>query len=223
MPDAPVDQPAVLTLLATSVGRPVALGRANGTTVLSAIAKQPATAATLHLDALNLTGDDQADRTVHGGVDKSVYAYPSEHAAWWRHELGVELGPAGMGENLTTAGLDEHDVHLGDRFRWGDALVEVSQPRSPCFKLALHLGRPDVLKAMTRSARSGWYLRTIEPGAVPTTGELVRTRHDPHQPTVHQVFSTSFSRDPDLDLLDRILRSPHLADQWADALGGRRG
>ena len=210
-----------LRLLVTSVGLPQPLGRANGDTVLSAIAKQPVAAATLPLDHLNLTGDDQADRTVHGGPDKSVYSYPLEHWDWWRAETGLHIGVGSFGENLTTEGLDERAVAIGDRFAWGDAVIEVSQPRSPCFKLALHLGRPDVLKAMIRSARCGWYFRTITPGSVPTTGALERIAHDPQAPTVHDVFTTTYDRDLDRRRLTWILGQPALAEQWAAGLRRR--
>ena len=107
--------------------------------VMSSIAKRAvADGTTLWLSPLNLAGDAQADLTVHGGPDKAVYAYPSEHLPWWSEELGEDLGPAPFGENLSTIGVTEDDVGLGDVWSWGEALLEVCQPRTPCFKLALH-------------------------------------------------------------------------------------
>ncbi len=207
-------------MLATSVGRPAPITRANGTTVLSAIAKAVVAEPTLALDFVNLAGDDQADRTVHGGPDKAVYSYPSEHWPFWRDELGLDPGPGTLGENTTTAGLLETDVHIGDRFSWGEAVVEVSQPRAPCFKLALHLHDPHALKAMVIEACSGWYLRVIEPGLVPTTGEMVRIHHAADAPTIHHVFVTTHTRDPDPADVAFALSSPKLADQWARFMHG---
>ena len=119
--------------------------------VYSAIAKQPvALGTTLWLSTGNLAGDAQADLSVHGGADKAVYAYPSEHLTAWTAELGEPLGPAAFGENLSTRGVVEADVCIGDVWKWDDALLQVSQPRWPCFKLALHRGRRDIQQQMRR-------------------------------------------------------------------------
>jgi len=210
--------PAQLRILATRVGRPTELARANGTSVRSAIAKVEVAEPWLDLDPINLAGDDQADRTVHGGVDKAVYSYPSEHWPFWTAELGFEAGPGTLGENISTAGLTEEEVHIGDRFTWGEAVVEVSQPRAPCYKFALHVGDPHALKLMVRSGYSGWYLRVIAPGRVESRGAMVRIVHAADAPTVREVFVTTHDRDPDPAAVRHALSSPALADQWAQAL-----
>ena len=116
---------------------------------------------------LNLDGDQQADLTVHGGVNKAVYAYPSEHYRYWRTELpGVDL-PWGMfGENFTTEGLFEETVYIGDRFRIGDAEVIVTEPRMPCYKLGIKFGRADMIKRFLASRRTGFYFAVAREGAV---------------------------------------------------------
>ena len=145
--------------------------------VYSAIAKQPvALGTTLWLSTGNLAGDAQADLSVHGGADKAVYAYPSEHLTAWTAELGEPLGPAAFGENLSTRGVVEADVCIGDVWKWDDALLQVSQPRWPCFKLALHRGRRDIQQQMRASGRTGWYLRVLQPGEV-VVGSAIEVAH----------------------------------------------
>jgi len=161
-------------LVSVNVAEPRVIGTWRGQPIQSAIGKQPVTTATLHLDLLNLEGDRQADLRVHGGRDKAVYAYPSEHLPHWNAELTVDppFGPGTFGENLTTAGGLEDDVRIGDIWSWGDALLQVTQPRSPCFKLGMATGRRDILKRLIQTGRSGWYLRVLRPGVVPVAGPV---------------------------------------------------
>lgn len=112
----------------------------------------------------NLEGDDQADRRVHGGPDKAIYAYATEDYDWWLGQLGVELGPASFGENLTTAGIDLTGALVGERWRVGTTLLEVSQPRTPCYKLGIRLGDDTVPDRFLAAGRPGAYLRIIEEG-----------------------------------------------------------
>jgi MOSC domain-containing protein YiiM len=152
-------------LAAVNVGTPSVLARTRDATVWSGIRKTPvAPRTTLWLSIVNLSGDGQADLTVHGGLDKAVYAYPSEHLALWSAELETDLGTAPFGENLSTIGVTESEVCIGDRWSWGDATLEVSQPRWPCFKLALYRERSDIQLRMRRTGRTGWYLRVLDPG-----------------------------------------------------------
>ncbi len=206
------------------VGRPAPIGEMRGRPVVSAIAKAPVTSAWLDLSTTNLAGDRQADLSVHGGPDKAVYVYPVAHYAAWRAD-GFAVDVGGFGENLALEGVAEDDVRLGDAWRWGEALVEVSQPRAPCYKLSLHTGRKDVGPRMLATGRCGWYLRVLEPGRVPTAGALTLERHDPGAPTVTDVFVAMFDdgRAAETDVVDRVLRSPALAAGWRDPLQARRG
>src|SRR5215813_3558618 len=123
----------------------------KGKPVRTSIFKTPVTGR-IPVTKLNLKGDQQSDLSVHGGIDKAVYAYPSEHYAFWREELpGVDLPRGAFGENFTTEGLAEDSVRIGDRLRVGLAEFVVTQPRMPCFKLGIRFGRPDMVKRFLRS------------------------------------------------------------------------
>lgn len=208
------DGAGVLGLVSVNVGKPAYLGRHRGRPVTSGIRKQPATGDTLWLDRLNLEGDGQADLSVHGGPDKAVYAYPSEHLPAWSAELGQELGPAAFGENLTTAGGTEDDVCIGDRWAWGDALLEVCQPRWPCFKLALHRHRGDIGRMMKDSGRTGWYLRVLEPGRVPVAGPVTVVERHPMGATVRAMHEAARPGGAPMEVVEALLAVEPLAANW---------
>jgi MOSC domain-containing protein YiiM len=206
----------MIRLASVNVGRPAVLAKTGGEPVWSAIRKSPVPgSATLALSALNLAGDEQADLSVHGGVDKAVYAYPSEHLGPWSAELGGDLGEAPFGENLSTVGVLEGDVRIGDVWTWGTAVLQVSQPRWPCFKLTLHRGRADVQSRMRATGRTGWYLRVLEPGEVPTAGPIEVADEDPAGVTVDDAhLAMSDRRVLQPDLIRRVADHPALAEQW---------
>ena len=211
-------------LAAVNVGTPRVLADAGGERVWSGIAKQPVAAgSTLYLSLVNLAGDGQADLTVHGGLDKAVYAYPSEHLAGWATELGVDdLGPAPFGENLSTVGVTEADVAIGDRWAWGDAILEVCQPRSPCFKLALHRRQADIQQRFRRSGRTGWYLRVLQPGAVTTDADIEVAYRDPAGLSVADAHAAMADRHlDDRALVERLAQHDRLADEWRLPLAER--
>jgi len=134
----------------------------------SAIAKAPVTGAR-HVGLLGIDGDEQADLTVHGGVDKAIHHYPRDHYDWWADELGSHAlldAPGAFGENISTEGLVESEACVGDRYRLGSALVEISQGRQPCWKLGHRFGVATVPATVVTTRRSGWYYRVIEEGAV---------------------------------------------------------
>jgi MOSC domain-containing protein YiiM len=222
--------PVTARVTAVYVGLPRAIGDVRGRPVESAIGKARVEAAALELSATNLAGDRQADLTVHGGPDKAVYLYPREHyPAWQADGFAVEVG--GLGENVALAGATERDVLLGDVWRWGGALVQVSQPRAPCYKLALHAGRHDIGPRMIETGRTGWYVRVLETGTVPTDGDLVLDHRDDGAPSVYDLFSVMFApgrregddgAPGDDEVLERVLRSPALADAWRTPLLARR-
>ena len=152
-------------LLSVNVGRPQPVGLRRGRTVRSAIAKAPV-AGRVRVEGVNVAGDDQADRRVHGGPDKAVYAYAREDIAWWEGELGRELLPGAFGENLTVEGVDVSGAVIGERWRIGTAELEVCQPRFPCFKLGLRFGDPGMLRRFTLAERPGAYLRIVGEGDI---------------------------------------------------------
>lgn len=154
-----------MKLLSVQVGRPRTV-KWHGKVVSTGIYKNPVEGRLL-LHLFNLKGDEQADLTVHGGRDKAVYVYPSEHYPFWRKEYpDLPFQPGWFGENFTTEGLDERMVCIGDQFRIGGALVVVTQPRMPCFKLGIRLGKPDAVKRFHASGRCGFYLGVLQEGEV---------------------------------------------------------
>ena len=199
---------------------PEYLGQFRGQPIRSGIAKKPVTAEHLWLDRLNLEGDAQADLEVHGGPDKAVYAYPSEHLPAWSEELGQELGPAPFGENLSTAGGTEDDVCIGDRWFWGDAVLEVCQPRSPCFKLTMHRGRGDIGRLLRTSNRTGWYLRVLEPGRVPVAGPI-RVEPHPMGATVSVMNEATKPGAAPVEVIQALLAVEPLAMEWKLFLAAR--
>lgn len=134
----------------------------------SAIAKSPVVGAR-HVTFLGIEGDEQADLTVHGGTEKAIHHYPRDHYGWWADRLGdhpLLAGPGAFGENISTEGLVEREACIGDRYRLGSALVEISQGRQPCWKLGHRFGVASVTATVVATRRSGWYYRVIEEGAV---------------------------------------------------------
>ncbi|MGH9189553.1 MAG: MOSC domain-containing protein [Acidimicrobiales bacterium] len=210
-----------VTLVSVNVLLPELLGMHRGQPVESGIAKRPVTQDSLWLGPTNLEGDGQADLSVHGGPDKAVYAYPSEHLPVWSAELGQELGPAAFGENLTTAGATEDDVFIGDRWSWGDAVLEVCQPRSPCFKLAMHRGRGDIGRRFRESGRSGWYLRVLAEGRVPVAGPIEVVERHPMGATVRLVHEAARPGGAPAEVLEALLLVDPLADEWKMKLAAR--
>ncbi|WP_327697953.1 MOSC domain-containing protein [Streptomyces sp. NBC_00459] len=202
----------LLTLGGLFVGTPAPLGP-EPLEVLSSIRKHPVESAELALGHVGLHGDRQADMVAHGGPDKAVYMYPAQHYAFWTAE-GYDFVPGGIGENATVTGQDERTVRIGDVWSWGDAVVQVSQPRTPCYKFALRAGRKEATAQMIRSGLTGWYLRVLQTGQVPVTGTLRLLARDTTAPTIHELFSTSYAREYDADALHRMVSTPALADQW---------
>jgi MOSC domain-containing protein YiiM len=208
-------RPCEVRLVFVNVGQPRVIGATRwGKPIRSGIVKQPVTAASISLDTLNLDGDRQADLKVHGGRDKAVYAYPVEHLPLWNDELGTDFGPGTFGENLSTTGWLEDDVWIGDIWAWGEARLPVSQSRSPCYKLATITGRPDLLKRMVRTGRTGWYLRVLQPAIVPVAGPIQVIERDPAGISVLQAHRASLPGALDRAEVEAVARVEALAADW---------
>ena len=210
-----------LQILSVNVGRPRPIGTRAGETVISGIAKTPVSTARVHIGATNIDGDSQADLSVHGGADKAIYAYPADHWSWWEAEHGLRCGPATFGENLTLSGADERAIAIGDRFRWDDALLEVSQPRAPCYKFAMQSGREEAPQLMTLSARSGWYLRVIEEGDASASGAVLERIYESGGPAVRDAFVALLHPRVPRELCLRVHDAPALAVSWRSAIARR--
>ena len=203
-----------MRVLSLSVGGPREV-EWNGERVLTSIFKTP-TARRLRVTVLNVEGDEQSDLTVHGGVDKAVYAYPSEHYPAWRADMpDADLDGAAFGENLTTEGLLE-DVRIGDRFRIGTAEFVVTQPRMPCFKLAIKFGRQDVLRRMLKTGRTGFYFSVTAEGEVGAGDAIELVKQSEETLTVTDVVRLFTVDSKDQDLLRRAVASSVLPANWKD-------
>jgi MOSC domain-containing protein YiiM len=210
-------------LIAVNVAKPSVIGTRRGRPVLSAIKKRPVTPGDiLFLDWENLAGDRQADLSVHGGPDKAVYAYPTEHLPKWNAELNPAppYGPGTFGENLSTAGWDETTARIGDVWAWGDAVLQVCQPRYPCFKLAMTTDRPDIGKRLLQTLRNGWYLRVLQPGTVPIAGPISVIERGPDEACVRDAVRAILP-DGSLELAERIAAVPQLSNNWRRELQAR--
>ena len=163
----------------------------------------------------NLEGDGQADIQVHGGPDKAVLAYPGDHYPAWQGELNLpQFGPGAFGENLTLSGLDEWTVSLGDTFRVGDAVIEISQPRGPCWKLARRWSLPDLPARVLKSGRTGWYFRVLEEGMVGPRAEVRPLERPAPEWTIDRVNRVSYGKEAPRSELAELSRSPWLAQGW---------
>jgi MOSC domain-containing protein YiiM len=166
---------------------------------------------------LNLAGDRQADLSVHGGPDKAVYAYPSEHYAYWREELpNVALPWGGFGENLTVEGIAEADVRVGDVLRIGTAELVVTQPRLPCYKLNARFQRPDMVKRFLRSRRTGFYLAVRKEGHLSAGDSIELVQSDPSAIGVTEIVTLYTNKEESGDLLRRALTTAALPRSWRD-------
>ena len=185
-----------MKLVSVQIGRPRTV-QWNGKAVSTGFYKEPV-AGRIMLHQLNLDGDQQADPTVHGGCNKAVYVYPSEHYPIWQAECPkIPLSYGMFGENFTTTGLDERSVHIGDQFRIGGAVVEVTQPRLPCYKLGIRFGRPDMPKRFHASGRCGFYLAVLGEGEVGAGDVWERIARTEEQVSVIERYRRYFQDEGD--------------------------
>jgi MOSC domain-containing protein YiiM len=205
--------PSKAEIVSVNVGLPRTIATPRGD-VETAIFKEPTTER-LAVSQLNLEGDAQADLTVHGGANKAVYGYPVEHYEYWADALGrTDLTPGQFGENLTTRGLLEKEVLIGDVFSVGSATLEVSQPRSPCFKLGLRMGDPRFPKKFHKSGLSGFYFRVLETGEIGAGDELDRIERGRSGITVHEIWALSHGDASDPARLATALELDTLGPEW---------
>ncbi|PYT07754.1 MAG: MOSC domain-containing protein [Acidobacteria bacterium] len=202
-----------MKLVSVNVGLPRDV-ISKGRVVTTGIFKEPVEGL-VRLRTLNLDGDRQADLNVHGGVHKAVYAYPAEHYDYWRRKLPEVRLPWGMfGENLTTEGLLETEVNIGDRFRIGSAELIASQPRLPCYKLAVKFGRDDIIKLFLESRRTGFYFAVLEEGELRTGDSIELISSDAHKVTVAEITRLFLDGKDDVEALNRALQVEALPDSW---------
>ncbi|HLS19112.1 MAG TPA: MOSC domain-containing protein [Paracoccaceae bacterium] len=164
-----------------------------------------------------LTGDEQGDRRHHGGPDKAIHAYPTAHYADWAADLPDRAGlfrPGGFGENFVIPDVTEADICLGDLWRYGDVLLEVSQGRQPCWRLNLRFERPDIAWLVQKTGRTGWYFRVLEPGDIRPGGQA-RLEARPHADWPLDRVSNLLYRDRmDMEALAELAALPGLPESW---------
>jgi len=167
------------------------------------------------LRTLNLDGDRQADLSVHGGPDKAVYGYPSEHYPFWKSEFPEMELPMGMfGENFTTEGLFEDKLNIGDKFQIGGAIVRIAQPRLPCFKLGIRFGRNDILRRFLQSERSGFYFAVLQEGEVGPGDKFELLEMDKNNVTVTDIVRLYVGDKGNTELMTRALQVEALPESW---------
>ena len=202
-----------MKILSLNVGSPREVTW-QGKLVTTGIFKEPVQGRVM-MRRLNLDGDQQADLTVHGGVTKAVYAYPSEHYVFWQAEFPDMDLPFGMfGENFTTEGLLEDAVYIGDRFRIGEAEVMVTEPRMPCYKLGLKFGRADIIKRFLASRRTGFYFAVVREGMVASGDALELIGHEQQDISVADITRLYGFERGDVKSLRRAIEVEALAESW---------
>jgi MOSC domain-containing protein YiiM len=174
----------------------------------------------------NIDGDKQADLTVHGGVDKAVYAFPAEHYSYYQEILKQDpYEPGQFGENLTTEGMLESDVHIGDRYRdryrVGKAVFEVSQPRSPCYKFAIKMGTAESLSVCINSAKTGFYFRVLDEGIIQSGDRIEIDYRNDTAPTVEEVHRLYYLDKKNLDGLTKAAQCESLTRVFRDEFENR--
>jgi MOSC domain-containing protein YiiM len=199
----------VARLVSVNVGTPRQISTRRGRAMFSAIVKEPVEGR-VRAEGVNLTGDDQADRTVHGGPDKAVYAYAREDIDWWEEISGAELPNGVFGENLTTAGLDVSGAIIGERWQMGSVVLEVCQPRLPCSKLGIRFGDLRMVKAFARASRPGAYLRIVTEGDLGVGDEVTIVSRPDHGITL-AMSADAVLKDP--SLAAKVLLAPQLSQE----------
>jgi MOSC domain-containing protein YiiM len=184
----------------------------SGEIVRTGIFKQPIVGR-VPLRGVNLRGDEQADRSVHGGPDRAVYAYASEDYEWWRGDLGRDLSPGKFGDNLTTGGVDVSGALVGERWRVGSAILQVTSPRVPCYKLALALEDPHFIRKFAQALRPGAYLSVVEEGDFGTGDPIEIIAQPSHRLSIAEMARIYlFERSRLADMLE----VPELPGSWRD-------
>ncbi|MGA7274369.1 MAG: MOSC domain-containing protein [Candidatus Udaeobacter sp.] len=204
-----------MKLLSVNVGLPREI-EWKGKIVRTSIFKAPVPGR-VPVATLNLKGDQQSDLSVHGGIDKAVYAYPSEHYPFWRQQLpDMDLPWGVFGENFTTTGLLEETFHIGDRLRIGSAEFVVTQPRMPCFKLGIRFNRSDIVKRFLQSGRTGFYFAVLKEGEVAAGDSIELLEKDEHNIPVADVVNLYRGDATNQELLRRVSELGSLPKSWRD-------
>jgi MOSC domain-containing protein YiiM len=204
-----------MKIISVNVGLPREI-LIDGHRVMTGIFKEPIEGS-VQVRRLNLDGDRQADLTVHGGPYKAIYAYPAEHYTFWRDELPeMNLSFGAFGENLTTEGMVETEINIGDQFKIGEVILQVTQPRMPCYKLAAKFRRQDIIKRFLQSERSGFYFSVIEEGELGAGDSIELIHRDENKVAVRDIVRLYAADKYNMELLRRAVQLEALPEDWRD-------
>lgn len=195
-----------MKLISVNVGQQETLDTPNGQ-VQTGIIKKPVSTKVV-VTELGLEGDAIVDTSVHGGLDQALYLYSQEDYEWWAERLGKTLLPGIFGENLTLSSFGDAPLTIGDRLQIGDVIIEISAPRTPCFKLATRMGDPAFIKDFVQAARTGAYARVIKTGTICAGDSVILIKTEEDFPSVSDVFKTCHSKTPDMAIVQKALASP---------------
>jgi MOSC domain-containing protein YiiM len=210
-----------MKVITVSVGTPQIVDAGEENFVTTAIFKHPVSDR-MKVNQFNLEGDAQADKQVHGGWSKAVYAYPSEHYEYWSKELPeTKLEHAIFGENLTTEGIVESELFIGDRLRIGTAEFVVTEPRMPCYKLGVRFGRKDILRRFLQSRRSGFYLAVTKTGEIGAGDPIEMISHDNNRISVTDIVRLFVEDKDDVETMKRALNVEVLPNRWKEGFRSR--
>ncbi|MEK8127764.1 MOSC domain-containing protein [Paenibacillus filicis] len=207
------------SIVSVNIGQPQPLAYQKKF-VPSGIDKKPVTGS-IQLSFFNLDGDGQADLVHHGGKDKALCAYPLEHYSYWESTLGKTFTCGDFGENMTISGLPETDIHIGDIFQWGEAIIQLSQPRQPCFKLSAKHGEPQLPKLVEETGYTGYYFRVLREGIVSADAPLQLLELHPQAITVEYANRIMHHEKQNAAAMLRLLELPELSDSWQATLRKR--
>lgn len=208
----------IMRIVSVNVGLPRQVV-SDGRSITTGIYKLPVHHR-VRVGKLNIEGDGQGDLSVHGGLYKAVYAYPSEHYDYWRRELpGINLTHGMFGENLTLDGLMEDDVHIGDRFRMGEAILMVTQPRLPCYKLGIRFQRQEMPDQFLSSRRTGFYFTVVKEGELGEGDPIELIQHGVNRVSVSAILRLAYGQEPaDAVQIEKALQVEALPPGWRKRL-----
>jgi MOSC domain-containing protein YiiM len=208
-----------MKVISVNVGAPKTV-MIGGKPLTTGIYKEPVLEP-VFVTKLNFTGDRQADLVHHGGYDKAICAYPSEHFTKWTKRYERPFFPGSFGENLTLAGLTEKEVYIGDIFSVGTAVIQVSQPRQPCFKLAKRHGLPDLPLVVQQTGRTGFYFRVLQEGVIQQGDPLILVERSLSRLSIDYVNHIYYMEKTNVEAMRKILAEPALSKSWRDVFTAR--
>lgn len=199
------------------------VGKVSECNGMSTAIKKLAVTQPVYISKTGIEGDECADQRHHGGVERALHQYPAEHYRYWRQKYSFirEWQAPGMGENLSSYGMTEHNVYVGNRYQWGEAIIEVSQPRSPCFKLNKHRGVEKLSLAMQELSLCGWLFRVIQPGIASVNDDLVLLQRPKNAMTIAQVCAVFFGDPLNNEGLLKLKMQTRLSKSWMDKVDAR--